>query len=73
MTARRAYPGERLAGRALPEDRGGPGGGGRRRWTAAGRDGGGLQRAAEEALKASGKFIPWQVVTLSAGGEILDR
>ena len=34
---------------------------------------GGLQRAAEEALKASGKFIPWQVVTLSAGGEVLER
>ena len=33
----------------------------------------GLQRAAEEALKASGKFIPWQVVTLSAGGEVLER
>lgn len=33
---------------------------------------GGLQRAAENALKASGKFIPWQVVTISRDGEILD-
>ena len=33
---------------------------------------GGLQRAAENALKNSGKFIPWQVVTISRRGEILD-
>ena len=33
---------------------------------------GGLQRAAENALKASGKFIPWQVVTISCDGRILD-
>ena len=33
---------------------------------------GGLQRAAENALKASGKFIPWQVVTVSRDGRILD-
>ena len=33
---------------------------------------GGLQRAAENALKASGKFIPWQVVTISTNGRILD-
>ena len=33
---------------------------------------GGLQRAAEEALKASGKFIPWQVVTISRDGNILE-
>ena len=32
---------------------------------------GGLQRAAEVALKESGKFIPWQVVTISTSGEIL--
>lgn len=32
---------------------------------------GGLSRAATEALKASGKFIPWQVVTLSVEGERL--
>ena len=33
---------------------------------------GGLQRAAENALKESGKFIPWQVVTISRDGRILD-
>lgn len=33
---------------------------------------GGLQRAAENALKASGRFIPWQVVTISRDGRILD-
>ncbi len=33
---------------------------------------GGLQRAAENALKSSGKFIPWQVVTISRDGRILD-
>lgn len=33
---------------------------------------GGLQRAAENALKASGKFLPWQVVTISRDGRILD-
>ena len=33
---------------------------------------GGLQRAAENALKASGKFIPWQIVTISRDGHILD-
>ena len=33
---------------------------------------GGLQRAAENALRASGKFIPWQVVTVSRDGRILD-
>ncbi len=33
---------------------------------------GGLQRAAETALKESGKFIPWQVVTISINGEIID-
>lgn len=33
---------------------------------------GGLQRAAENALKNSGKFIPWQVVTISRDGRILD-
>ena len=33
---------------------------------------GGLQRAAENALKASGKFIPWQVVTISCDGRILE-
>jgi hypothetical protein len=33
---------------------------------------GGLQRAAENALRSSGKFIPWQVVTISRDGKILD-
>ena len=33
---------------------------------------GGLQRAAENALRSSGKFIPWQVVTSSRDGRILD-
>ena len=34
---------------------------------------GGMTRAeAENALKASGKFIPWQVVTISCDGKILD-
>ena len=34
---------------------------------------GGLARAAEEALRASGKLLPWQVVTLSVDGKVLDR
>ena len=33
---------------------------------------GGLQRAAETAIKNSGKFLPWQVVTISRDGRILD-
>ncbi|MDO4735383.1 MAG: 4Fe-4S binding protein [Lachnospiraceae bacterium] len=33
---------------------------------------GGLQRSAENALKNSGKFLPWQVVTISRDGRILD-
>ena len=33
---------------------------------------GGIEHAAKEALKASGKFIPWQVVTISTDGRILD-
>ena len=33
---------------------------------------GGLQHAAETALKASGKFIPWQVVTISRDGKIIE-
>ena len=32
---------------------------------------GGLEHAAVNALKKSGKFIPWQVVTISIDGEIL--
>lgn len=33
---------------------------------------GGLEHAAKNALKNSGKFIPWQVVTISVDGKILD-
>lgn len=33
---------------------------------------GGLEHAAKKALQASGKFIPWQVVTISLDGRILD-
>ena len=33
---------------------------------------GGLETAAKKALKESGKFIPWQVVTISIDGKILD-
>ncbi len=33
---------------------------------------GGLEIAAKKALQASGKFIPWQVVTVSIDGNILD-
>lgn len=33
---------------------------------------GGLERAAIEAMKNSGKWIPWQVVTISTDGKILD-
>lgn len=33
---------------------------------------GGLQYAVENALKASGKFIPWQVITVSVDGKILE-
>ena len=33
---------------------------------------GGLEHAAKNALQNSGKFIPWQVVTISTDGRILD-
>ena len=33
---------------------------------------GGLEHAAKTALQTSGKFIPWQVVTISTDGQILD-
>ena len=33
---------------------------------------GGLEMAARKALQSSGKFIPWQVVTISTDGKILD-
>ena len=34
---------------------------------------GGLERAAKTALQQSGKFIPWNVVTISTDGRILDE
>ena len=33
---------------------------------------GGLENAAKKAIQASGKFLPWQVVTISIDGKILD-
>lgn len=33
---------------------------------------GGLEHALKNSLMASGKFIPWQVVTISSEGDILD-
>ncbi|MBC8560121.1 ATP-binding protein [Fumia xinanensis] len=33
---------------------------------------GGIEQAAKRALQQSGKFIPWQVVTISTDGRILD-
>ena len=33
---------------------------------------GGLEQAVKRALQASGKFLPWQVVTISTDGQILD-
>lgn len=33
---------------------------------------GGLEQAAKRALQASGKFLPWHVVTISTDGRILD-
>lgn len=34
---------------------------------------GGLEMAAKKALQESGKFIPWQVATISIDGTILDE
>lgn len=34
---------------------------------------GGIEHALKEALKKSGKFIPWHVVTISTDGRIIDR
>ena len=34
---------------------------------------GGIEQAVKRALQQSGKFIPWQVVTLSVDGKILDK
>ncbi|MDD4510405.1 MAG: 4Fe-4S ferredoxin, partial [Oscillospiraceae bacterium] len=33
---------------------------------------GGMENAVKRALQNSGKFIPWQVVTISTDGKILD-
>ena len=33
---------------------------------------GGLEMAAKRAIQNSGKFLPWQVVTISTDGRILD-
>lgn len=33
---------------------------------------GGIENAAKQALQTSGKFIPWQVVTISTDGKIID-
>ena len=33
---------------------------------------GGIEAAVKRALQASGKFIPWQVITVSTDGKILD-
>ena len=33
---------------------------------------GGIENAAKRALQASGKFIPWQVATISTDGRIID-
>ena len=33
---------------------------------------GGIEQAVKTALQKSGKFIPWQVVTISTDGRILD-
>lgn len=34
---------------------------------------GGIQLAAQKALQSSGKFIPWQVVTISTDGRIVEK
>ncbi len=34
---------------------------------------GGIENAVKKALQDSGKFIPWQVVTISIDGAVLDR
>ncbi|MEE0511067.1 MAG: ferredoxin, partial [Peptococcaceae bacterium] len=34
---------------------------------------GGMEHAVKQALINSGKMIPWQVVTISADGRILDK
>lgn len=34
---------------------------------------GGIESAVKNALRSSGKFIPWQIVTISTDGRILER
>ena len=34
---------------------------------------GGIENAVRKALQASGKFLPWNVVTISTDGRVLDR
>lgn len=34
---------------------------------------GGLENAVKRALKTSGKFIPWQIITISTDGKVVDR
>ena len=34
---------------------------------------GGIENAAKKAIQASGKFIPWQVVTISTDGRIINK
>ena len=33
---------------------------------------GGMENAVKRALQKSGKFIPWQIITISSDGEILE-
>ena len=33
---------------------------------------GSIENAVKQALQASGKFIPWSVVTISTGGQIIE-
>ena len=33
---------------------------------------GGLEMAAKKALQSSGKFLPWQVITISIDGNIME-
>ena len=34
---------------------------------------GGLEMAAKKALRQSGKFIPWQVVTVTVDGQLVEE
>ena len=34
---------------------------------------GGLENAVKRALKSSGKLIPWQIITISTDGKVVDR